>query len=544
MKKILLTSLALIFILSTAAVAEVQNVKVGGQIRIRAFMEENRTDLSRGNTFPAPRVGEFYRWNPGSAIIPEDSMPAQHWSDRDDWISQRTQVYVEADLTDNVLVRVTLEALGSWGSDTSAANSAGLTTPTVETGRHGTEGWVVDVVEAWIQVSELYYSPLSVKVGRQYLNYGTGFIISDKEKFWNFDAAKAVLDFYPWTLDLVYAKLAENTTRYFQTADSPTAVYNTRADWNLYGANLAYAADFWNVEAYIFGTKNTSDEGGYAIGTAYTSYTNGTGFADAGGRLSPTSIEPSVAGIRADIRPIEQLDIWGEVVYEWGSAGSIINWVDPAANAPALPGDQTDYTGEKIGISALAVDCGATYTFDWTWEPALTLAYTYASGEDNNVLTENDLDSTGDRIRDWDTTTHAFYPLFGYDYYGYAFSPRVSNIHIFNAGLSLLPLENVEIVLDYYHYAQVKHQQNELGAAADLYPVVGNHWLDNGGVSAPTSGKSKDLGNEIDVVVNYDYSEDLSCQLVLAYFMPGGAFDDVTDGSEVVEVRGELKVNF
>lgn len=543
MKKFLLISLALIFVLSTAAVAEVQNVKVGGTIRIRAFSEENRTDLSRGNIFPAPGVGEFFRWNPGSAVIPGDDVANQHWSDRNDWIEQLTDIYVEADLTDNVLVRITLEACANWGSDSTSASGAGIGTPTVTTGRAGTESWAIGVIEGWIQISELYYSPLSIKVGRQFLNYGTGFLISDKEAFWNFDAVKAVLDFYPWTIDLVYAKLAENTTRYFQTRDdNANAVYNTRADWNLYGINIAYAADFWNVEAYVFGTKNTSDEGAYAAGTAYTRYVNGTGFVDTAGRLSPTSIEPCVFGLRADVRPIEQLDVWGEIVYEWGSAGSIIDWSDAGAANPSIPGAQADYTGSEIELSAWAADCGATYTFDWTWEPAFTLAYTYASGEDNNVLETTDAD--GRRIRDWKTTTHAFYPLFGYDYSGYAFSPRVSNIHIFNAGLSLLPLENVEIVLDYYHYAQVKNQQCELGAAADLYPVVGNHWIDNGGVSAPTSGLNKDLGDEIDVVVNYDYSEDLSCQLVVAYFMPGSAFDATTGEDEMVEVRGELQVNF
>ncbi|MDD5644656.1 MAG: alginate export family protein [bacterium] len=537
MKKFLLASLALIFVLSTAAVAEVQNIKVGGEIRVRAYHEENRADLSRDNSFPEPResMRNEFRWNPGNARIPMDSLSANHWSDRDDYILQRTQVYVEADLTDNVLVRVTLEANGAWGSTDGDAN---VNTPL----RGGTENWDVGVVEAWLQISELYYSPLTLKVGRQYLNYGTGLIISDKEKFWNFDAVKAVLDFYPWTLDLIYAKLAENTNREFQIRNSATAaIMDTRRDWDLYGANLRYSADFWNIEAYIFGTQNSTDVNKYsnsALRTAYTSYTNGTGWANVQGRLVPANISPTVVGIRGDVRPVEQLDIWGEFAYEFGNRGSIAEWADGNPRTIQNPLESAD----SIELSAYAIDCGLTYTLDWTWEPAITLAYTYASGSSDNVT--EDVDSAGNRIRSWDKESHAFYPLFDYNYYGYAFSPMLSNIHIFNAAISVLPLENVEIVVDYYHYEQAKNNQCELGASAGLYPVVGNPFMDNGGVSAPTSAKSKNLGDEIDVTINYDYSEDVSVQLIAAYFMPGSAFDATTDSKEMIEVRGELKVNF
>ncbi|MBN2190921.1 MAG: alginate export family protein [Candidatus Aureabacteria bacterium] len=537
MKKFLLASLALIFVLSSAAIAEVQNVKVGGEIRVRGYYEDNRTDLSTENKFPGARPDDAwqYRWNPRDEQIPNDTLSAQHWSDTDSYILQRTQVYVEADLTDNVLVRVTLEANGAWGSTDGDNNP---NSPL----RGGTENWDAGIVEAWLQVSELYYSPLTLKVGRQYLNYGTGFMISDKEKFWNFDAVKAVLDFYPWTLDLIYAKLAENTDREFQVANSATAaIFDTRRDWDLYGANLRYSADFWNIEAYVFGTQNTTDTSHYAnsaLRTAYTSYTNGVGWANVQGRLVPSDLAPSVVGIRGDVRPVEQLDIWGEFTYEFGNRGAIARWATDNDRTIQNPLEEAN----EIDLEAYAVDCGLTYTFDWTWEPAITLAYTFASGSSDNVTEETD--SAGNRIRSWDKKSHAFYPLFDYDYYGYAFSPMLSNIHIFNAGLSVLPLENVEVVLDYYHYEQDKNNQCELGASAGLYPVVGNPFMDNGGVSAPTNGKEKSLGDEIDVTINYDYSEDVSVQLIAAYFIPGGAFDNVTEEKEMIEVRGELKVNF
>jgi len=63
------------------------------------------------------------------------------------------------------------------------------------------------VDEAYVQFNELFYTPATLKLGRQYLQYGRGLILSSVEQEYNYDAARLVLDYYPLTIDIVGAQL-------------------------------------------------------------------------------------------------------------------------------------------------------------------------------------------------------------------------------------------------------------------------------------------------------------------------------------------------
>ena len=439
-KFVALFALALVIAFATGAYAEVQNVKVGGDIRIRANYSENIVSL-------------------------DDSTDSDEYG----FIEQRTRVIVEADLTDNVAVCAVVEAQGNWGDE---YNYAGL-------GLDIRKEWDAGFSEAWVQLSELYYSPLTLKLGRQYLHYGTGFIISSAEYENNFDAVRAILNFDPWTIDVVYSKLAETTS-----ADT---------DVDLWGGNIRYTADTWALEGYVWGAV---DDGLTLITAVSTTYPV---VADADGNLAATpvttiatlkpEIEPVVFGIRGDITPIENMDLWGELAYE---------------------------TGEllDVDLGAFAADLGGTYCFaDVAWRPTIGLAYTFAQGDKKR----------GD----------CFYEFFEYDYYGYCYSPLTTNIHIINANLMVEPVEKLALILDYYHYLQ----------DSKLAMSMGDPYQDNGGVAAVTNGTDKALGNEVDVIAEYDYTEDVSTQLYLAWFWPGDAYSAPAD-DDAYEIRGEIIVSF
>lgn len=409
-KLIILLALVMAVAFATGACAEVQNVKVGGDIRIRANWSENVGNLD--SDIDVDEVG---------------------------FIQQRTRVIVEADLTDNVAVAAVIEAEGYWGD---VYNVAGL-------GVDIRREWDAGFSEAWVQLSELYYTPLTVKLGRQYLHYGTGFIISSAEYENNFDAVRSILDFNPWTIELVYAKTAETLVE--------------SDDIDLYGGNIKYQADTWTIEGYVWGQTD---------------------------KASTLDIEPIVFGLRGDVTPLENLDIWGEISYETG--------------------DIMDQD-----LSALAADLGLTYTFaDITWRPTVGLAYTYGEGDSTDL---------GDN----------FFEFFEYDYYGYCYSPKVSNIHIINANVMIEPIEKLALILDYYHYIQDE----------DIAMVMGDLSQDNGGVAATTNGTDSTLGDELDVIAEYDYTEDVSTQLYLAWFFPGDAYSSPAD-DDAYEIRGEIVVSF
>lgn len=396
-KLVMLFALALVVAFATGSYAEVQNVKVGGDIRIRGYYDDADDLWASGHSFG--------------------------------YIQQRTRAIVEADLTDNVAVNATVEADGLWGTD-------GLADKIVDLDVRSE--WDVGMSEAWVQLSELYYTPLTVKIGRQYLNYGTGFIVSSAEYENNFDAVKAVLNFEPWTLDLVYGKLNETGPM--------------DDDKDLAGANLRYSADTWNVEGYFWAQIVGGDD-------IY------------------------IPGIRGDITPVENLDLWGELAY-------------------AFDGD----------LGAFGIDLGGTYKFaDIAWKPTVGLAYSYGQG-----------DKDGNFPDTWE-----------YDYYGYLYSPKLSNIHIINANLKVEPIEKLALILDYYHYIQDEKQEMSM---ADFQ--------DNLGFAAVTNGADTTLGNEVDLIAEYDYTEDVSTQLYLAWFWPGDAYDGTAGEDDAYEVRGEIIVSF
>ena len=143
-KLTILFALALVVAFATSAVAEVQNVKVGGDIRIRPLYENNLATLN--------------------SSVDSDEFGA---------IEQRTRVIVEADLTDNVAVSAVIEAESNWGYPENVFSAV----PGVDIRKE----WNAGFSEAWVQLSELYYTPLTVKLGRQYLHYGTGFVVSSAE---------------------------------------------------------------------------------------------------------------------------------------------------------------------------------------------------------------------------------------------------------------------------------------------------------------------------------------------------------------------------
>ena len=78
---------------------------------------------------------------------------------------------------------------------------------------HINRSWDLGVNEAYVQLNEVFYTPATLKIGRQYLNYGHGLILSSAEQEYNFDAGRLVLDYYPLTIDLVGAEVVNNASR-------------------------------------------------------------------------------------------------------------------------------------------------------------------------------------------------------------------------------------------------------------------------------------------------------------------------------------------
>ncbi len=315
---------AIAIAIAAPSFAAVQNIKVSGSIEERAIFMNNFDLRNKGEESMDPRIGLTGAVGSGNSIN-EDS---------DDFVLSTIRVGVESDLTDNVSAAIVLANQARWG------DAAGATD--------------VDVNKAYITLKEFFYQPLTLKIGRQDLMFGTGLIIGpgifrdpsgafpvaradnrmDPITSVNtgavtpvsgmmgeqysistyYDAIRATLDFDPWTIDGIYAKIVETDTG--------------NDDEDLMGVNLAYKFDVYNAKAegYWFYKRNDNlnSELGYIHPTqvAVLGLAAGTTYADqtvpgAGTRVYEAE-DIHVFGLRGDIEPVESLTLQGEGAFQWG----------------------------------------------------------------------------------------------------------------------------------------------------------------------------------------------------------------------------------
>jgi hypothetical protein len=362
----LVVALAAFGALAVNTFADVQNIRLSGDIRVRGYYLINAGDDGTGSG-------------------------AQE-KDGTSFISQRTRVSVEADLEDHVLVVVTLRAEGLWGSDDAGTVGSGAGTGTAQnTADRVNRGFDVGIDEAYVQLNEVFYTPATAKLGRQYLNYGRGLILSSYESEYNYDAARLVLDYYPLTLDILGAQLAQ-----YQQFHAPA---DHAGGANLLFANARYEMTdsfIKDVEAY-FGWMEQSKGGAAAVT-----------------RVPPSSggAQPWIIGLRTDMNLTENLSTWLEGTYEGGTTG-------PNAQYPLT------------GINACLANAGAKLSFkDATWAPTFNANYTFASSG----------------FVPW------FDYVDGHN--GYLFHPALHNINIFNLGAAVKPCENTTLAFQAYYYMQ------------------------------------------------------------------------------------------
>ncbi len=264
--------------------ADVQNIRLSGDTRLRGYYLNNAGDNAADDGF----------------------------------IAQRTRVSVEADLEDHVLVVATMSAENLWGGGGSGANLSGVTVSDE-----------IGLVEGYVQMNEVFYSAATLKLGRQYLHYGHGLIISSVEQEYNYDAARLVMDYYPLTIDVVASKLVSGS--------GFGAPFGTPRDVNMFFVNARYEMSdslIKNIEGYL----------GYQA-------VSGSGF------FAPPS--PLIVGIRSDMNLTEGLNTYAEVAYEFGDQGGF------GVNE----------------ISAWLMNVGGKYTInDAKSSPTVNASWTYASG--------------------------------------------------------------------------------------------------------------------------------------------------------------------
>ncbi|MDP8234729.1 MAG: alginate export family protein [Candidatus Saelkia tenebricola] len=186
-------------------------------------------------------------------------------------------------------------------------------------------------------------------------------------------------------------------------------------------------------------------------------------------------------GTRSDISLLDGLELGAEVAYQFGDYSTI-------ASASR---SQKSWAVEVLGA----------YTFDNEYHTSLRSGYYYRSGNKASKTTGN--------YEGWD-------PMYEDQVLGRIYDALFaglnggcnSNVHIINAGFSINPTEDISLNIDYYHY--VLDEKFVSGA----HPVNSDYAVTN----------KDDVGDEIDVVTEYAYSEDVTFGLEFNWFLPGDMF--------------------
>lgn len=325
--------------------AELQEVRVGGSLSIQGYY---------------------------------DSFQSSYY---DHWI----RLNADAKFTDDVTAFIEFDSYDVWGEDFRSDYLRG-----VDLRADSRDD--LEVYQAYIEVANLWNTPLRLRVGRQELMFGSEWLIGNNSSATtvfglSFDAVRATWAAENWSVDAVTAKLAE---RFGDFAQDDTDLYI------LYGSCSA-------VENHVF--------------DVYWMYVRD----DLATILYPVDLH--TVGVRA-AGAFGNLDYEVEFAWQFGS-------VDDLPSACPFGFGEADVDYDTPGLTATV-----GYTFDTSWKPRPYVNFTWLSGGDpDRSMWSND-------------RTLPFSRLFSDVLYSeFLFFTELSNVRVYAAGLDLQPTERVALGL-------------------------------------------------------------------------------------------------
>lgn len=530
-----LSVVALAALLATTAYAETQNVKVSGDLAVRGFFRDNYSSFnsfsSQNEAFGAYGLaaGAAGDWRVGV-----DRPNSQ-------WFMSTTELQVDADLTDNVSTCVRLLNQRDWNVARSTQydqNGHGQLSTIGSAGFGHSPAYVddpnefaVDLELAYVTLKSFLYSPLTVTIGRQNLWFGKGFIVGANQRVRNaanfgnytyggaanplasvqplsapeytaqnaFDSVKAVLDFDPWTLTGVYSKIWGNSIQADDGID-------------LWGANVGYKFDAYKgeAEAYWF----------YKRDMQVKSYLDVT----AGNNVN-------TLGLRGSFDPIDIISLYAEFAGQFGSY-----MADP------LQGNSRPRVAGALDVGG---EC-RYFTDKWNWKPKLGAEFIWYSGnapEDRGVTNANSARNRSGTYTGWDPMFRGKTDSLIREFIGkYYFS-------------GTYPFE-----LDRYYCSADNSFQNQYqviftGSLQPMDSVKLNGNLNlfwNQEAYRSDSMKTRGyVGTEFDLGATWDYTEDVSFNLAMGWFVPGDVYrvkdervNPINGDNTATDVVASVKVSF
>ncbi len=503
--------LALALCVTASVYAETQSVKVSGDLTMRGIYRNDYSLISQVDENPATNTMGAAT---GSTIDGTDKS----------WAMTVAAVQIDADLTDNVTTVIRILNQRDW--NVTHFNNTAVTATGIPNGRGGymdnSDAFDVMADLAYVQLKNFIYSPLTLTIGRQNLWFGKGFIIGANQQnpgnmaggttdstfvpgnlsapeytaINSFDAVKAVLDYDPWTITGIYSIIEEDSV-------------SARDNVNLWGVNVGYKFNKYNGEAegYWF----------YKADREIIPFTD----------LKSNSNDVNTFGLRGSFDPINWVTLAGEGAWQWGQYINNRMQNDSRARAAFA----LDFSGEV-----------RYFTDKYSWKPKLGVEYICYSGNKPEPVTQYDNGTyTG-----WDSMYRGKYDSaireFVGKFYATARYPtrwdngqsvaddsRTNQNQVIFSG-TVQPMDSLTLKANYNLFWNID-------AYLDTPPIA---------QGARQDGYDKTrgfVGQEVDLQANWDYTEDVSFNLLAGWFIPGTVYFDGKDAT-ATDLVGSVKVSF
>jgi len=486
MKRALILAIAS-FVVGLEAAAELQNVTIGGELRIRGRYWSN-VYAERGRE---TRIPDFFLPNRPIGPFGTDSLYTfDENGNARSRIEQSTKLRISADFTDYVNAVVELDDFEVWGNDFRSDYRTG-----VDAAANSSDD--VELLQSYIETNETFGIPLRMRVGRQQLKLGNGWLVGETQSTLNisFDGLRLTYEGEGYAIDGWYTKLAERgaveedgDVDFYGLSASCTAVEGheflvywlylrdaTSLNDTNFAAPIEWLEDAFDLDDY--GTTNLNTVGGSATGA---------------------------------FGPVDYLV---NVAYQFGDAdnmGSLFK------NNGMLYGD----TDAEFG--AWGSDAEIGYRFeDVAWTPRIYIGGAYYGGEDNRDITFIEWLNPFDRPE----ASISFHRLFSSNRYYEFFDEgrNGTNFHQIRGGVVAQPTEKIEASLEVSKLGvnDTFDAPITVGIGEWRVPVAP-------ALSFLTESSGDDIGIVAALELTYQYSDELSFRFNWNHLF---ADDDVDEGN-------------
>jgi len=518
-------TLAIVVIAVTVAVglpafAELQNVQVGGSIRIRGNYWTSPAGpdsaTARNPLFQWPLtpsfagVGgnplRFLRWGaqPGRLQV---TSPVD-WNDSGHGmkiVEQRTKINVKADFSDQVSAFIELDSYDWWGRDFRSNYLTGIDGP-------ANTADDVEVYQAYVEANEMFGYPLRLRIGRQELKFGSGWLLGTNDAgSWfrglSYDAIRATYATDVFSLDAVAAKLREV---------GPVEEDGDVDMYVLYGSYLGL--EDITLDAYWILVRDARSQGVDRDGLSRANDTNlgliGEWVEDVLGVDDYDVTNLHTVGLRG-AGALGAFKVEAEAAYQFGDASAVGRQFAGAALISGSP-----YGDDDAEFDEWAANVQVAYAFDTDYAPSVFLGGSYYGGEDNRDITFWEW-IAANWCPFWSAdASMGFNRLFSDWQYGQFVASDnhdCTNLWLVYGGISVMPTESLTAVLSAAYVSSL----DDYDITWPVFWILGNRITPLAQYSWISQTNDDHLCTELMLSLTYNYSEDLTFEAGYSHLFLG-----------------------